>query len=154
MANYRLLYKQTLSKFKNAMRQGVLHIFSTTVLNKIIAMLTNVVLARVLTKDGFGHFSYAYNIVMMISSFSSLGVTNAILQYGCESTDKDEWIRKEKTLFFIGGGSNLVCSVCTLLYALFVPLSIPEGKWILAVLSFIPMAQFLFSYITMKMRVL
>ena len=154
MADYKLTHKKAQSKFRNAIRQGMLHIFSTTVLNKIIAMLTNVVLVRVLTKNEFGYFSYAYNIVVIIASFSSLGVTNAILQYGCESTDKGAWVKKEKTLFAIGLVSNLVCSVCTLLYALFVPLSMPEGKWVLAVLSFIPMAHFLFSYVTMKMRVL
>lgn len=142
------------SSLKKALNQGFFHIFSTSVLNKIIAMLTNIILVRVLTKDEFGYFSYAYNIVMIIASFSSLGVPNTILQYGCESIDKYVWARKEKTLFVIGCVSNLICSVCTLLYALFIPLSMPEGKYVLAILSFIPIVQFLFSYITMKMRVL
>ena len=82
---------------QRVIREGALHIFSTTVLNKIIAMLTNIVIVRVLTKAEFGYFSYAYNIVMIVAAFSSLGMTNAVLQYGCESTDQKVWHRKEKT---------------------------------------------------------
>ena len=139
---------------QRVIREGALHIFSTTVLNKIIAMLTNIVIVRVLTKAEFGYFSYAYNIVMIVAAFSSLGMTNAVLQYGCESTDQKVWHRKEKTLFLLSLISNLICSVGTLIYALFVPLSMPEAKWILATLSFFPVAQFFFTYITMKLRVL
>lgn len=146
--------KQLLENLKRALKQGLLHIFSTTVINKILAMLTNIVIVRVLTKAEYGYFSHAYNIVMIVATFSSLGMTNAILQYGCESTDQKVWHRKEKTLFLLSLISNLICSVGTLIYALFVPLSMPEAKWILATLSFFPVAQFFFTYITMKLRVL
>lgn len=141
-------------KIQKAVNEGAVHIFSTTVLNKIIAVLTNIVVVRILTKDEFGYFSYAYNIVMILMSFSGLGTSTAILQYGCESKNKSQWLKKEKMLVLVGFLSSLLFSIGTLLYALFVPLSVAGGKWILVSLAFLPIIQYYFTYLSMKFRVL
>lgn len=116
-------------------------------------MLTNVIVVRVLTKEDYGNFSYAYNIVNTIIAFSSLGTTLALLQYGLEIKDEEKRLSVEKLLICIGFLSNLLFSIGTLFYALFVPLSMPEGKTMLVVLSFLPLIQFVFTIISTELRI-
>ena len=140
-------------KIKSILRQGFLHIFTTTVLSKVIAMLTNVIVVRTLTNEEYGNFSYAYNIVTTVIAFSSLGTTLALLQYGLEVKDEEKRLSVEKLLIIIGFLSNVVFSIGTLLYALFIPLSMPEGKTMLIVLSFLPLIQFIFTIISTELRI-
>ena len=63
--------KKILNKLKIVYKDGLAHIFSTTVLNKVIGMLTSIVIIRIFTKEEYGNFSYAYNIVATLISFSS-----------------------------------------------------------------------------------
>ncbi len=141
-------------RIKKLLKEGFVHIFSTSVLNKILALLTNVVVVRLLTKEAYGNFSYAYNIITTIMVFSSIGIDNALLQYGCEISDPAKRRSVEKTLFAIGLVTNCVASVATLLYAAYIPLTMPSGKIILMALSFLPLFQYLFKAGTIELRIL
>ncbi|HPE95037.1 MAG TPA: oligosaccharide flippase family protein, partial [Bacillota bacterium] len=131
-----------------------MHIFSTSVLNKIIGMLTNAIIVRLFTKAEYGNFTYAYNLVTTIMVFSSLGINASLLQYGCEISDSKKRLGVEKALFLIGFASNFIFSLCTLLYAIFIPLSTPTARTLLIILSFIPLFQFVYAGLNTELRIL
>lgn len=141
-------------KAKKLVQQGLLHIFSTSVINKIIGMLTNAIIVRIFTKEDYGYFSFAYNLITTIMIFSSLGTNVSILQYGCEIKDEKKRASVEKTLFLMGLGSNLVFSLATFLYAVFIPLSMPAAKNLLIILSFVPVFQFVYAILNTELRIL
>ncbi len=123
-------------------RIGFAHIFTTSVINKLLSLITNMVIVRVLSKSDYGMYSYAYNIVTIVLIVSDLGTRMARFQYCCETNDPAERKAITRFLMSIGTVSNIVFSVGTFLYATFLPLSIPGGKFALQMLS----ATYLFQY--------
>jgi len=55
-------------------RNGFFHIFSAIVINKIIQFGISVVIVRVITKEAFGMWSYANNILSFFLLIEGLGV--------------------------------------------------------------------------------
>lgn len=123
-------------------RIGFAHIFTTSVINKLLSLVTNMVIVRVLSKSEYGMYSYAYNIVTIVLIVSDLGTRMARFQYCCETNDPAERKAITRFLMSIGTVSNIVFSIGTFLYATFLPLSIPGGKFALQMLS----ATYLFQY--------
>ena len=126
-------------------RIGFAHIFTTSVINKLLSLVTNVVIVRVISKSDYGLYSYAYNILTMALIVSDLGTRMARFQYCCETGNAAE--RRAITLFLtrIGTVSNVVFSIGTFLYATFLPLSMPGGKLALQMLSFVYLLQFFYD---------
>lgn len=123
-------------------RIGFAHIFTTSVINKLLSLVTNMVIVRVLSKSEYGMYSYAYNIVTIVLIVSDLGTRMARLQYCCETNDPAERKAITRFLMSIGTVSNIIFSIGTFLYATFLPLSIPGGRFALQMLS----ATYLFQY--------
>ena len=69
---------------KKLKRTGFFHIFGANVLNKVIAFSSTFILVRLLTKNEYGIFTYAFNIYTMIMLLRGLGLDSAILQLCCE----------------------------------------------------------------------
>lgn len=148
------MIKSLLQKAKKYINDGLLHIFSTSVINKIVSLLTNVIIVRIISKADYGIFSYAYNIITTVMIVSSIGVLPAQLQYGCEIKDEEKRKQVEKTLFLIGLASNILFSIGTFIYASFAALKIPESRSLLQLLSFLPVPVYLYSAINTEMRIL
>ncbi|MBR7033794.1 MAG: oligosaccharide flippase family protein [Clostridia bacterium] len=146
--------KNFVSKLKKYVQDGLLHIFSTNVINKIVSLLTNVVIVRIIPKADYGIFTYAYNIVTTIMVVSSIGIIPAQLQYGCEITDEKKRMQVEKTLFLIGLASNVLFSIGTFIYVTFVPLRVPESRSLLMILSFLPIPVYLYSVLNTELRIM
>lgn len=123
-------------------RIGFAHIFTTSVINKLLSLVTNMVIVRVLSKSEYGMYSYAYNIVTIVLIVSDLGTRMARFQYCCETNDPAERKAITRFLMSIGTVSNIIFSIGTFLYATFLPLSIPGGRFALQMLS----ATYLFQY--------
>ena len=62
-------------------RQGHF-IFLSSMLVKVIALLTSVFVVRLLDKDAYGYIVYAMTIMAFFTPFSGLGVQHALLRYG------------------------------------------------------------------------
>jgi len=62
-------------------RQGHF-IFLSSMLVKLIALLTSVFVVRLLDKDAYGYIVYAMTIMAFFTPFSGLGVQHALLRYG------------------------------------------------------------------------
>lgn len=73
---------------------GFFFVFGSTVINKIIAFASSILLVRILSKSEFGVYSYTLNIFSLLILFSGMGVANAILQMCCENYNNDKYALK------------------------------------------------------------
>lgn len=124
---------------------GFAHVFTTSVINKLLSLVTNMVIVRVMSKSDYGFYSYAYNIVTIVLIASDLGTRMARFQYCCETNDPAERRAITRFLMRIGTISNVLFSVGTFMYATFLPLSIPGGKFALQMLSGVYLFQYCYD---------
>lgn len=153
MDNVEKIKIKALEAFAKAYKRGIINVFGAGVINKIFALLTNVMIVRLLSKSNYGIFSYALNIITIVIIFSSLGMDMTILQFCSEEKDTLKRQRIYKFSFYVGLLANIMVSVGVFIYSFLFPLSIPEGKAALAMISFLCIPQFLFSVIINFYRV-
>lgn len=75
-------------------KTGFFHIFGSSVVNKIIAFLTSIVLVRVLTTEEYGVFTYAWNIYSLLLLTDGLGSSSAVLQICSENSADREFMQR------------------------------------------------------------
>ena len=63
---------------------GFLHNNSSEVLNKIIVSCSGIIIVNFLSKESYGIYSYAMNILSTFLIFSGFGATSALIQLGSE----------------------------------------------------------------------
>ena len=149
-----LLMKKLVEYLSSLFKTGFFHIFGAGSINKIIQTLMSVLLVRVLSKDAYGVYAYAYNIVSFYLIFNGFGATSALIQIGSELYDDES--RAYAVLRYGRIYGFLVdVTLCTsiLLVALFVPLAIDGGSVILALYAPFPLMQFLCDTKTTQLRV-
>lgn len=67
------------------LRRGILQVFTASVLNKILVMLSNMIITRILTKGEFGLWSYVLNIYSYASLVTGLGLASGAFLFGAEN---------------------------------------------------------------------
>ena len=72
------------------LKKGILHVFTASVLNKMIAMLSSMVLTRMLVQNQYGVLSYAGNVYSYAGLFTGLGLAVGAMQFGTESRGRPE----------------------------------------------------------------
>ncbi len=138
---------------KKLYQLGFAHVFGSSVINKAISLITNMAIVRFMSKSEYGVYSFAYNIIAIIMIFSDLGTRMARLQYCCETENESEHNAITRFLYKVGSISNLIFIVVTIIYALFLPLSIPEGKISLLLLSGMLLTQFIYDQTVYTFRI-
>jgi len=110
------------------LKTGVLQMLSANVLNKVISMLSNMVITRLLSQFQFGVWSYALNIYSYLELITGFGLAEGAYQFSAENhgTSKEfsyvKFCLKYGLIIdtFISGVGILILSLQTL--------SIPESK--------------------------
>lgn len=141
-----------IEKIKISSKKGLFHIFGTSVINKILAFATNIFIVNLLSKSDYGIFGYSNNILNIFLLFSGLGLTNGILQFCSESRKEDE----KKGLYSYGFKSgliiNFILGILILLFGIYGPIKISDAKIYIILLSFMPIIQYLYEYISVVLR--
>lgn len=134
-------------------RTGFFHIFGGSVINKIVAFLSSIVLVRILTKEEYGVFTYAWNIYNIVILLNGLGVANAVLQM-CSERSGDQQYAEQISSYGTRFGLtfDLVISVLLLVIGMFVPLNIDGAGELLKLLCFLPMLRLLFDLVLSNLR--
>lgn len=142
------------SYIKKLFDTGFFHIVGSSVLNRIIQMFVGIVLVRILSKEAYGMYAYAYNIFSFFLIFNGFGAISAMVQI-CSEQSGDE--RKMYTLFFFGyrfgALFNVAMGALIVLVALVVPLSLAGGNHILLLYALFPLGQLLCEVKTTQFRV-
>lgn len=139
---------------KVAIKNGFLHIFGSSFINKIIGFGIGIILPRIIGKDLFGEYTYAQTILNMFLLLQGLGVVPAILQYCSGNYDEDQKLSYLKYGIKIGMISNLVICILMVLFSILGSLPIKGSMTILLYLSAIPVFSIIFDIIQIYLRVL
>ena len=133
-------------------RNGFFHIFSANVINKIIQFGISVIIVRVITKEAFGMWSYANNILSFFLLVEGLGVVPGLLQFASSSKTKEEKLSYLKYALLVGILFNLGLAIAILLFTTFFQLPVRGSTEILKYLSLIPLVHVFFNILQIFLR--
>ena len=98
-----------------------------------------------ISKERYGIWSYANNILSFFLLFEGLGVASGLLQFASSSKSQEEKLSYLKYALFVGTTFNLILAVIIFLFSLFFELPVKGSTEILRYLSFIPLVTILFN---------
>ena len=144
---------KVLPKIKTLLKTGFFHIFGSSVINKVIAFLSSVVLVRILSKTEYGVFTYAWNIYSMILILNGMGIESGVLQISSEHSGDIAYANRASNYGVrFGLKFDLILFAVILGTGLFAPLKIERSRPVLCLLCLLPMAQLLFQMTTSYLR--
>lgn len=76
--------------FENAIRDGILWIFGSSVFSQLCTFISSVVVIRHLSKANYGYYVDASNIYNYTAAFIGMGMTSAVIQFCSEKRSEDE----------------------------------------------------------------
>lgn len=141
------------NKIQQLIRTGFLHIFGSSVINRLITFLSSVVLVRILTKEEYGTFTYAWNIYSILLLFNGFGMESGVLQVCSERGDDDQYCRHVCGFGLrFGMVFDLLLMAVLLGLGLWMPMKIENANVLLCMLCLLPMVQFLYFISTSFLR--
>lgn len=72
------------------LRKGIIQMLSATILNKMIQMLSNMAITRLLSKADYGLWSFVLNQYSYLNLVSGFGLLSGAFQFGTENRNKKE----------------------------------------------------------------
>ena len=136
-------------------QKGFYSIFVSQIINNILLFGTSVLVVRLINKEDFGRYSYAYNIISLFLLINGIGMLSGFLQFGSEfSDDKVKSSAYEKYAFKTGIIASISISVIIMGLVKFGNNSINQSSILLLLLSLIPIFHFAYTFFETKFRVL
>jgi len=135
------------------MKTGFFHVFGSSVINKIIAFMSSIVLVRILTKQEYGVFTYSWNIYSIVLLLNGMGIDSGVLQLSSEKSG--DTIFADRTSNYgtrFGLRFNIILMILLLGIGLFAPLKIKGAGRLLCFLCLMPAAQLLYQMTTVYLR--
>jgi O-antigen/teichoic acid export membrane protein len=133
-------------------KNGFFHIFSANFVNKIIQFGISIVIVRVISKESFGMWSYANNILNFFLLVQGLGVIQGLLQFASSSEKKEEKLSYLKYALIVGTSFNGILALLIFLFTIFFELPIKGSTEILRYLSLIPLVSIFFNSLQIFLR--
>lgn len=134
---------------------GFFHIFGASSLNRVLIVILGFVLIRVLSKEDYGIYAYAFNIASFFVIFNGLGATSAILQICSElHADKSGADSVYDYAYRRGVLVDVAMGLVMAFVGIFVPLKIPESNSLLVLYCVYPLVMLLFEIKAVRFRVL
>lgn len=128
------------------LKADILRVANASVINKVIAFVSNVFVVRIVTQYDYGLFSSANNVISMAILFTGIGTISGVLQYGAEERDQSEKYQYFKYSAIIGLSFDILISLIVLLYVTFQLQPIYEsGQYIILLIPSI-LLHYLFEY--------
>lgn len=143
-----------LKELKSTIRGGLLYIFSGNILVKAIAMISSFVIARIVDKTAYAHYSYATNLYQYVEVFAGLGLSTAILKF-CSTSSTQE---KNKAYLQYAGTIGCIVQfllsllLCLIVFCVDIPF-LPAKKYVY-MLVLMPTISYLLSLVQSYCRTL
>ena len=138
--------------FSVLIKTGLAHIVSSSVVNKVISFAGGIILVRLISKDAYGVYSYANNLLGFFMIVSGLGATAAVLQLCSEVKNIGDRVKFYKFGCVFGLSFNTVLGVIVLGGSLFINLPINGANYYLALMCFLPLVHLLSDLLIMYLR--
>lgn len=139
-------------EIKEILKKGLIQIFSANVINKVVQFITIAFLTQIISKEDYGSFTYAQNLMSFVLLFEGAGVTTGILQYCSISKNTEEKVSILKYGVRIGIVVNVILSIGVFFYAIFGKLPIEGSRSSLMMLACVPIFSVIFSAIQVYLR--
>ncbi len=133
-------------------KNGFLHIFSASVINKILQFCSSILLIRFLPKEEYGQYSYAGNILGLFLLVEGLGVCSGLLQYASENIKDERKLSYVKLSFKYGISFDVLLAFSVFVFTLFFKLPIDGSSKILRWMFLIPLLTLFFNIIETYLR--
>lgn len=129
-----------LSKIKQLIKDGFLHILTGSFLCRAITMVSSIIIARLVDKTEYAYVSYADNLYTYIGLIAGLGLSAALLKF-CASNDSTGKDKSFVNLSFLWGGSaQFAASLVMCIVITFSDIPFPGArKYIWALLLYQPL---------------
>lgn len=111
-------------KLVGVLHSSIVRVMSANVLNKVIAMLCNMVITRILPPSEFGLWSYILNVYSYLNLVTGFGLLAGAFQFGAENRGKDEEYSYFKYCFKIGTIIDLFLVIIFIIFSLFYSFSL------------------------------
>lgn len=134
-------------RISNLLKGGFFHILFGNTLTKMIAFISSIVIARLVSKADYAYLTYADNIYSYINFVAGLGMSTAILKYCSAAKSKEE----DKAYFWFtikyGSAFQVVISIALLFYVYLTPVPYPQARSIFLLLVLYPLLSHIFTSI-------
>ncbi|MBE6939114.1 MAG: flippase [Ruminococcaceae bacterium] len=148
------MIKKLLSKVKQFGKEGLFHIFGSSVLAKVGGIISSVVVIRKLPKTDYGSYVDAENLYAYFAIFIGLGIASAMIQYCSENVSEG----RKNALYRYSLGMGMVGNFILLPLILGVAAlkylggSTAEAAY-LSMLGFLPFFAYADQYLQLVLRV-
>ena len=136
-----------LTRIKTLFKKGFFHIIGSNVINKVVTFLSAIVLIRFVSKNDYGVYSYALNIVGIAEIFSTMGVLSGSFQLCAENSNN---IEKREQIYnygcYFGILFNILISLALIVISLFVELPLEGTNELLLFCVIIPIVYIVPEY--------
>ena len=130
--------KESLTLFWTKFKSGIFQLLSANTLNKIITMLSTMVITRILTKYDYGIWSYVLNIYSYLIMIAGLGLSAGAFQYGAENVGNSEEFSFYKYCLKRGTQINIAIVIISSAVFMTIALSLPDAKvYLIAYMPFL-----------------
>lgn len=149
--------KEKLKKLKEKLnllyKRGFFHIFTSSVLNKIMQFCAGIFVVRILSKGDFGIYSYSQNLLSLFLLINGFGISDALMQFGSKAKNEAEKNEYIKYSIKVSMYSNILICLSIILYSLYGKFKIQEARYIFLLMLFIPVINIIFTIIQLKLRI-
>lgn len=121
-------YINPIKRLSSLFRGGFFHILTGSILNKTIALISGIVIARLVDKVEYAYLSYASNIYSYITLVSGLGLSSAILKYCAVQGERSLEKGYMQCAFRLGGAFELAITVLACLAITFADIPYPRSR--------------------------
>ena len=118
---------------------GFFHVFGSTTIIKIIAFVSSWIIVRIISKQEYGIYTYAYNIYSFIFLFNGLGLCSSALQICSENCSDENRYSVYKFATNWGLLINVLLAIIIIAISLLIELPIQGSNQLLLLMSFIPL---------------
>lgn len=142
-----------MAKVRKLFSTGFFHIFSSTVINKMVGFFSTMILVRILSKTEYGAYTYALNIFGLVTIVNGMGIDSGVLQLTSEHSGDVAYADRMCNYGTRFGLKFDLLLVATMLgIGLFAPLKIESGRRLICLMCMLPMFQFMANMMSCYLR--
>ncbi len=150
MLNHQIDHIKT--EFNRLWNKGFYHIFGSAFINKVIQFAASILLVRILSKQLYGVWSYAENILQFFLLIQGLGCVVGFLQFSSATNDQNKKMSYFKFTLILGVLTNSLIAIAIMVFAYFGSLPIKGSLTVLSYLFLFPVFSIIFDSIQMYFR--
>lgn len=146
--------KDLIAKIRALAKDGLFHIFGSSVLAQVGGLISSMIVVRKLPKVDYGYYVSANNLYSYLAIFIGLGLTSAVIQYCSERITEQRRNAIYRHSMIAGSMSNMVVFATIMVLAFFKEMSgDPQVAYYLRLMSGLPFVVYAYSYFQVILRV-